>query len=209
MKELENNIAVSFADLVESKDENTGEHVLRTSKNVEIIGQRLLEMELLTDELSEENLELMVCGAPFHDIGKIAVSDVILLKPGPLTTQEYNEVKKHTTIGANVLKTIYNRTPSRHYLKYASMMAEGHHERYDGSGYPYGLKNAEIPFCCRLLAVANVYDACMTKRIYRPAMSSQEAKRIIVGGRGTLFDPTVVSAFESVEEKLAELESNP
>jgi putative two-component system response regulator len=209
LKDMENSIASSFADLVESKDDHTGMHVLRTGRSVGIIGQRLLDMGLFGDELSEENLELMVRGAPFHDIGKLGVSDVILLKPGALTDEEYAEVKKHTTIGARVLNNIYQRTPEHHYLRYASMMAGGHHERYDGKGYPRGLKNTGIPLCCRLLAVANVYDACLTERIYRPALSPGDAQSVIVRGSGTEFDPGVVSAFTSAAGHLAALAANP
>jgi putative two-component system response regulator len=201
MKELKSGIAVSFADIIERKDDNTGEHVLRTSKYVEIIGRELLDRGGFRDELSEENLELIVCGAPFHDIGKIGVSDVILLKPSKLTDEEYAEVKKHTTIGSRVLQNIYKRTPDQHYLKYASLMAEGHHERYDGKGYPRGLAGERIPLCSRLTAVANVYDSCLTDRIYRPALSADEARGIIAQGRGTEFDPYIVDAFESAYGK--------
>jgi putative two-component system response regulator len=209
LKDLEDNIVISFADLIDRKDKNTGLHVLRTSKYVEIIGRELLNMGLFGGELTEESLEFMVRGAPFHDIGKLGVSDVILLKPGPLTDEEYAEAKKHTTIGASVLNNIYQRTPEHHYLRYASMMAGGHHERYDGRGYPRGLKNTEIPLCCRLLAVANVYDACLTERIYRPALSPGDAQSVIVRGCGTEFDPGVVSAFKSVAGHLAALVTNP
>jgi putative two-component system response regulator len=208
LKDMKDNIALSFADMVECKDKHTGIHVLRTSKYVEIIGCELLARGLFKGELSEDNLVLMVRGAPFHDIGKIGVSDVILLKPGPLTAEEYAEVKKHPTIGARVLDNIYKRTPEHHYLKYASMMAQCHHERYDGKGYPRGMKGTEIPFCGRLIAVANVYDACLTERIYRPALNREWARTIILNGRGTEFDPSIVDVFESIPDKLAEVEAD-
>jgi putative two-component system response regulator len=206
LKDLEDNIVVSFADLIDSKDKNTGLHVLRTSKYVEMIGLELLNRGLFDGELTKESLEFMVRGAPFHDIGKIGISDVILLKAGALTDEEYSEVKKHTMIGARILENIYKRTSERPYLKYAAMIAEGHHERFGGSGYPYGLKGGEIPLCCRLIAVPNVYDACLTERIYRPAMSREEARGVIMRGRGTDFDPNIVDAFESVYEELSEMD---
>jgi putative two-component system response regulator len=207
-RELQSGIVASFADLVECKDGNTGGHVLRTSKNVEFIGRELLKIGAFPDELTPENLELMVQGAPFHDIGKIGISDVILQKPAALTPDEYDEVKKHSIIGARVLENIYRRTPDQHYLEYARMMAEGHHERYDGSGYPYGLVGEETPLCCRMLAVANVYDACQTERLYKPALSHEEALSVIINGRGTEFDPFIADVFGSAAEALRETYAN-
>ncbi|MDR2050615.1 MAG: response regulator [Deltaproteobacteria bacterium] len=200
---LENNIVISFAEIIECKDNNSGDHVLRTSKYVETIGGELLRKGLFPGELSPENLELMIRGAPFHDIGKIGITDAILRKDTTLTSAEYNQIKNHTVIGARVLEQFHLREPEQLYLKYASIMAGGHHERFDGNGYPYGLKGAEIPFCCRLLAVANVYDACLTERIYRPALSQDEAYRIIWQGSGTEFDPTIVDAFTSAGKEIA------
>ncbi|MDR3322205.1 MAG: response regulator [Synergistaceae bacterium] len=199
-RELENSVVECFADLIECKDENTGGHVLRTSRYVEIIGRALLDRGLFSKDLTETDLEMMVRAAPFHDIGKIGVSDVILLKPGPLTEDEYALAKEHTRIGGRILLNIYRRTPSQHYLKVAALMAEGHHERYDGHGYPCGLAGCDIPLCCRIMAVANVYDACITDRIYRRGMTHEEAHEIITKGAGTAFDPLVVKAFEEVRE---------
>jgi putative two-component system response regulator len=207
-KALQDGIVVSFADLVERKDGNTGSHVLRTRNNVQIIGLELLKVGAFKDELTPESLELMAHGAPFHDIGKIGVSDVILQKPAFLTDEEYNVVKKHTVIGARILENIYKRTPDQHHLKYAGKMAEGHHERYDGSGYPYGLKGEETPLCARLLAVANVYDACRTERLYRPALNHEEALEVIVAGAGTEFDPLIAKVFESVADTINEVYEN-
>ena len=196
--DLENNIVLSFADLVESKDSNTGGHVLRTSRYLDYIGRALADHGLYPDELQREKLELMIKASPFHDIGKIGISDVILLKPGPLTDAEYEEVKKHTLLGGAFLRSIYKRLPDQKYLEYASIMADGHHEAWDGSGYPRGLSGEDIPFCCRLLAVANVYDACLTNRIYRPSLSHEEACQVVLNGRGTAFDPDIVDAFSRV-----------
>jgi putative two-component system response regulator len=148
----------------------------------------------------------MVQATPFHDIGKIGVSDVILLKRGPLNEDEYAIAKKHAEIGARILSKIYERTPSQAYLKYAIMMAEGHHERWDGSGYPNGLKGEEIPLCCRIMAVANVYDACLTDRVYRKALSREEAMKVILDGSGISFDPRVAEIMDSSRERLNELD---
>jgi putative two-component system response regulator len=199
---------LSFADLVECKNDNTGGHVLRTSKYVEILGRELLKRGFFPDDITEGSVELITRAAPFHDIGKIGISDVILLKPGPLDEEEYNEVKRHTVIGANVLLNIYERTPTQHYLKYAAIAAEGHHERYDGKGYPYGLKGEEIPIVSRLMAVANVFDACLTERIYRKALSPPEAFEVIMKGRGTEFDPTIVDCFADTYPEFPAMDMN-
>jgi putative two-component system response regulator len=198
--ELKNGIVSSFADLVECKDSNTGCHVLRVSKVVKLIGRELLRLGAFPGELTAESLELMAQGAPFHDIGKIGVSDTLLQKPGPLDPDEYAIVKNHTVIGARVLRNIYERSPDQLYMKYACMMAEGHHERFDGAGYPHGLSGGQIPACCRLLTVANVFDACQLERVYKPALSHEEAVEVILEGRGSAFDPLVADAFASIAD---------
>jgi putative two-component system response regulator len=197
-QQLESNIVFSFADLVECKESNTGGHMLRVSDYMERLGGAMAERGLFRGELTEKSLALMIQAAPFHDIGKIGVSDVILRKPGPLTPEEYAEVKKHTLIGARVLDNIHKYTSELPYLAYARQMAEGHHERYDGTGYPHGIAGRDIPLSCRILAVLNVFDSCMTDRIYRKALSHGEACGVILRGRGTEFDPVIVDVFEAV-----------
>ena len=209
IKELENSIVISFADLIECKNDNSGGHVLRTSKYVEIIGRELLRAGAFASVLTEDDVEMMSRAAPFHDIGKIGISDVILLKPGPLTNSEYEDAKRHTLIGARVLQNIYERTPTQYYLKYAAMMAEGHHERYDGMGYPHGLRGEEIPLCSRIMAVSNVFDACLTDLVYRKARCRDEAYNIVMSGKGTVFDPIVTEAFERCYPTLPAMENLP
>jgi putative two-component system response regulator len=205
VRELENSIVTSFAELIECKDDNAGTHVLRTGKYVEILGRKLLEEETFGNELPEMDLDMIVRAAPFHDIGKIGVSDTVLLKEGTLTAEEYEEVKKHTLIGARFLQSIYERTPEQHYLKFAKLIAESHHEKYDGTGYPHGLAGDDIPLCARIMTAANVYDGCITDRVYRKALSHEEACRIILDGKGTWFDPRIVEAFEGVMDQFARL----
>jgi putative two-component system response regulator len=205
VRELQNSIVTSFAELIECKDDNAGTHVLRTGKYVEILGRELLKAGVFTEELSGENLDLMVRAAPFHDIGKIGISDTLLLKEGALTAEEYGEVKKHTLIGARFLQSIYERTPEEHYLQFAKLIAESHHEKYDGTGYPHGLAGNDVPLCARIMTVANVYDGCITDRVYRKALSHEEACRIILDGKGTWFDPRIVDAFERVMDQFARL----
>ena len=208
VRELEDNIVVSFAELVDCKNDNTGGHVLRTGKLVEMFGAELLARGKYVEELSGDKLDMIVRATPFHDVGKLGISDMLLLKPGPLTEIEYAEVKNHTIIGSDLLKTIYERAPNQHYLDYARIIAEGHHERYDGKGYPYGLSGDNIPLCCRIVSIVNTYDACLTDRVYRRSLSHEEACRIIIEGRGVLFDPEFVDVFEAVSEKFAEFSEN-
>jgi putative two-component system response regulator len=205
VKELENSIVTSFAELVECKDDNAGTHVLRTGKYVEILGRKLLAEGIFADELNEADLDMIIRAAPFHDVGKIGVSDTLLLKEGALTKEEYEEVKKHTLIGARFLDAIYRRTPEQHYLKFAKMIAESHHEKYDGTGYPRGLAGNNIPLCARIMTVANVYDGCITDRVYRKALSHEEACAVILDGKDTWFDPRIVEVFEGVKDRFAHL----
>lgn len=203
-QDLENGIVESFADLVECKDRNTGDHVMRTGKYLRKLGRELIARGLFPDELSEETLDMMVQAAPFHDIGKIGISDIILLKPSPLTAAEYEEVKHHTSIGGRLLERLYQHLPSQRFLEYAMIMAEGHHERFDGKGYPWGRKGTDIPLCCRLLSVVNVFDACRTNRCYRPGMSVEKACSVVEQEAGKYFDPTVVDAFRAIMDSIDE-----
>jgi len=206
VKELEDNIGTSFAELLECKDFNLGNHVMHTGKYVELLMGELIEEGVFGNEITVEDIAVMKRAAPFHDIGKIGISDILLFKKSSLTKMEYQEICKHTMIGAQVLRTIYERAPDRDYLKTAISIAEGHHERYDGTGYPQGLKGDDIPLCCRIIAVINVYDACITDRIYRKKLSHEQACEAILAGRGTEFDPRIVDAFDKVRDKFASLQ---
>jgi putative two-component system response regulator len=197
-------IAASLAELIECRDENTGGHVIRTSAYVDYIGQELLRRGAFSNELTSAELDMIIRAAPLHDIGKIVISDKILLKNGPLTKEEFESMKRHTTIGAEILESIYNRTPTQCYLKYAIMIANSHHERYDGQGYPFGLKGTDIPLCGRIMAVADVYDALTHDRGYHKRISHQAAYEIIMSEKGIHFDPLVVEAFEGIHEQIVE-----
>jgi putative two-component system response regulator len=201
--ELENSIVTSFAELVECKDDNAGTHALRTAKYVELLGREILASGIFKGKMTEADLDMIIRAAPLHDVGKVGISDIILLKPGPLSPEEYEEMKKHTLIGAKFLDTIYERTPEQHYLKFAQQIAGGHHEHYAGSGYPRGLAGDEIPLCARIMAVVSVYGACLTDRTFRKAMDQESAFQIILDGKGTQFDPRIVEVFEGAREKIA------
>jgi len=202
VKELEDSIVVSFAEMVESRDKNTGDHIQRTRKYVSLIGRELINQGLFTVELNEKELSFITRGALLHDIGKIGVSDTILLKPDRLDDREFGIMKAHTTIGADLLKEMYQRTPTQHYLNYAVQIAEGHHEKYNGTGYPHGIKGENIPLCSRIMAVADVYDAVAADRIYRKAMDPQEAFNLVVEGKGSHFDPKIIDAFISIHDEI-------
>jgi putative two-component system response regulator len=201
VNDLESNLLTSFAELIEYRDTDIGRHSKRKGNYVNILGQALIENGLFQGEFNEYDLEMTTRAAPLHDIGKICVSDLILLKPAQLTDDEWAIMKQHPRIGAEILEGMYQRTPTQTYLRYGKIIAESHHERFDGAGYPSGLKGEEIPVCSRIMAVIDVYDALVSKRVYRPAMSHSKAFDIIIEGRGSLFDPQVVDVFEAIFAK--------
>jgi putative two-component system response regulator len=203
VKELSDSLSSSFSELVECRDANTGGHVVRTSRYVELIGAELKNRGLFGSELSDQQLAMMVRAAPLHDIGKISISDVILRKPGGLSAEEFSVMKTHAMLGAQILHGMYKRTPTQRYLQYAIMIAEGHHEKYDGTGYPRGISGDAIPLGARLMAVADVYDALVDDRVYRKAMSHEEAYDIIMKGKGSHFDPRIIDAFDSISAEIA------
>ncbi|MDR0653586.1 MAG: response regulator [Synergistaceae bacterium] len=202
VKELSDSLSSSFAALVECRDANTGGHIVRSSRYVAMLGRELQRRDQFREELSDFQLDMMVRAAPLHDIGKVSVSDLILLKPAKLDEKEFEVMKSHTTLGARIIKSMYDRTPTQRYLRYATMIAEWHHEKYDGTGYPERLAGDDIPLCAKIMAVADVYDALVDDRVYRKALSHREAFDIIMNGKGSHFDPRVVDAFETVSDEM-------
>jgi putative two-component system response regulator len=202
VKELEDSIIISFAEMVESRDKNTGYHIQRTQRYVTLIGRELIRQGCFSGVLNKRELSLITRGALLHDIGKIGISDNILLKPGRLDDKEFGIMKTHTIIGAELLKDMYLRMPTQYYLNYAIQIAESHHEKYNGTGYPYGLKGDAIPLCSRIMAVADVFDAVAEDRIYRRAINPKEAFNLIVEGRGTHFDPQIIDAFIAIQDEI-------
>jgi putative two-component system response regulator len=196
-------MGASFAELLDCKDYNAAGHVLRTGEYAEILAKELFALGTFGDEITADYAATIKRAAPFHDIGKIGISDIILLKRAALTEEEYREVQKHTLLGGKVLKAIYARTPNQKYLETAITIAEGHHESYNGRGYPRGLKGKEIPLCCRIMALVNVYDACTTDKVYRKGLSREETCKIILDGRNTKYDPKIVDVFEKMKDKFA------
>ncbi|MDR1165536.1 MAG: response regulator [Deltaproteobacteria bacterium] len=203
--QLQGAIIATLADMLEYRDGETGGHVFRTQKYLRIMVDRLLETDLYAEEVADFNKDEVVTSAILHDIGKIGISDAILRKPGPLTPEEFNEMKRHTVIGAEAIARIENITVSHYFLKYAKTIARTHHEKWDGTGYPDGLAGRDIPLEGRLMAVADVYDALISDRPYKKAMSAEKAKELISEGRGRHFDPNLVDVFLSVSHKFEEV----
>jgi putative two-component system response regulator len=202
VKELEDNIVKGFSEIVEYRDTNTGGHIVRTSRYVDLLGKGLRERSSrFAEELTPDELDIIVRAAPLHDIGKIAISDAILLKPGKLTPEEFEIMKTHAAIGGKLLRQMYERMPTQRYLKYGIMIAEGHHEKFDGSGYPNGLAGENIPLCARLMAVADVYDALIDNRCYRSGLKHEAACEIIKNGKGAHFDPLLIDVFMEVQDQ--------
>ncbi len=195
---------VGWASLAETRDTETGRHILRTQKYILALAQYLLEHKNQQYQLHPKEVEVLFKSSPLHDIGKVGVPDSILLKPGPLEPAEFEEMKKHTTYGAEALtkaEVASGITDEASFLKTARDIALTHHEKWDGSGYPNRLKGEEIPLSGRLMAVADVYDALISSRVYKKPMSHAQATTIIHNGHGTHFDPEIVTAFAALEDK--------
>lgn len=188
-----------LAALAETRDPDTGEHLKRTQKYIKELALELQKVDKYKDILTNEYIDLLYKSAPLHDIGKVGIRDSILLKPGKLTKEEFEEMKKHTIYGEQSLMVGINELGEDSFLTLAKEIALTHHEKWDGSGYPKGLSKEEIPISGRLMALSDVYDALISKRVYKEAFTHDEAKVIILEGRGTHFDPDVVDAFIKTE----------
>jgi putative two-component system response regulator len=202
---LQNTVISTLADMLEYRDDETGGHVFRTQRYLKIMVSKLLETGLYSEEMAGLDLEWLVQSALLHDIGKIGISDSILRKPGPLDRDEFEEMKRHSRLGAEAIGRIADNNIDHAFLRHAKTIALTHHEKWDGSGYPDVLSGFEIPLEGRLMAVADVYDALISDRPYKKAFAPGEARRIISEGRGKHFDPVLVDVFESVADELEEV----
>ena len=202
MLALQENAIIGMAGLIESRDQDTGEHVKRTSRYVELLTHAAQKAGYCRDILTDDYTELLIKAAPMHDIGKIAVSDAILQKPGRLTDEEFEEMKKHTTAGGRIIVDVMSNIEEKRYIDIATQVAEAHHEKWDGSGYPKGLKGNEIPICARIMAVADVFDALISKRCYKEAMPVDKAFDIIRESGGSHFDPELSRLFCGIRSEV-------
>ena len=192
---------VSLASLAETRDNETGQHILRTQRYIRALAEQLTNHEDFKEDLTPDTIELLFKSAPLHDVGKVGVPDAILLKPGKLDEEEWIHMRSHTTLGYDALKEAEQKLGKNSFLYLAAEIALTHHERWDGNGYPNKLKENDIPLSGRLMALADVYDALISKRVYKPAFSHNKARDIILEGRGNHFDPRIVDAFIAIEEK--------
>ncbi|PLX68755.1 MAG: hypothetical protein C0603_06285 [Denitrovibrio sp.] len=192
---------LSLASLAETRDNETGAHIMRTQRYILALAEELKSYPDFSAELTDENIDLIFKSAPLHDIGKVGIPDNILLKPGKLTDDEFKVMKRHPNYGRKALHTAGKALGKNSFLKFAEEIAFTHHEKWNGSGYPRSLKGSEIPISGRMMAVADVYDALISKRVYKPAFTHEDAKNIIIEGRGNHFDPQIVDAFLKVEQK--------
>jgi len=189
------------------RDKETGNHIIRTAEYVKILGTLLRSLPEYCDELDDEAIDSMFRTAPLHDVGKVGIPDHVLLKPGKLTDEEWVIMRQHPTIGGDALRDACDgiHKSSSRFLLYAQQIAYSHHEKWDGSGYPEKLSGSDIPLAARLMAVADVYDALMSKRCYKDAMSHEQTRSIMLEGKGTHFDPTMLQVFLDNEHLFLEI----
>lgn len=197
-------VIFSMACLAEARDNDTGNHLERIRYYSKVLAENLAAHEALP-ELSTTFIDNIHLTSPLHDIGKIGIPDFVLLKPGRLDEREFEIMQKHTSIGYNALVTAMEKYPNAEYLKMSAEIALSHHEKFNGTGYPNGIKGEAIPLSARIVALADVYDALVSKRVYKSAMPHETAKSIITEERGQHFDPLVVDAFLRCESEFIEI----
>lgn len=195
IEQMQHSIILSFANMVESRDANTGEHIKHTAAYVRLIAEKLRENPLYGEIMTDDYIDSLVRSAPLHDIGKITISDVLLNKPGKLSPEEFAIMKTHTTAGREILHGTIENIGSAGYLSEAADLATYHHEKWNGTGYPEGLSGAAIPLSARIMAVADVFDALISRRCYKEPMPFDVAVEIIGAEAGISFDPDVTKAF--------------
>lgn len=206
---LKDVIIEAMGELAEYRDPETGSHIHRTRAYVQLLAEALVAQGHFQDQLTKEYIVLLWKCAPLHDIGKVAIRDSILLKPGKLTPEEFEEMKMHALYGEEVIANLEQMAGKpTSFLSCAKDIAGSHHEKYDGSGYPRGLAGEAIPLAGRIMAIADVYDALISKRVYKNSLSHAEAMEIMIEGKGTHFDPILIEAFLEVEPHFRQIAAN-
>ena len=195
ISQMQSHVIYSLANLIENRDIETGEHVARTSNFAGKLAEDARAEGVYADIIDDQFIRSMRILAPLHDIGKITVSDKILRKPGKLNKEEYDEMKKHAAAGERIIRDVLKGLTEEEHINFAADIAKYHHERWDGTGYPEGLKGEQIPLSARIMALADVYDALVSKRIYKDPIPSDKAVRIIIESSGSHFDPKLVEVF--------------
>jgi len=192
----------SLAKLAECRDNDTGKHLDRIREYAKLLACELSNYPQFESEIDEQFIELLYLTSPLHDIGKVGIPDAVLTKPGKLTPDEFAVMKTHTVIGGATIRATANAYPEASFLKMAMDVVLYHHERWDGTGYPEGLAGLDIPLSARIVAVADVYDALTSKRVYKAAFDHETASKIILEGRGSHFDPVLVDSFVQVQDAM-------
>ena len=209
---LQNTIVSTVADLIEFRDWVTGGHIYRIQKYLKLLVDKMLEEEVYMEEISDWNLEHFIFSSPLHDVGKIAISDTILNRDSELPPDEIQIMRKHVEIGVQVIRRIEEHmneeTADSSFMRHARLIVGGHHERWDGSGYPLGLQGTDIPLEGRLMAIADVYDALVSARPYKRPIPTEKARIILESGSGTHFDPNLVAVFSKVAGQFAAVARN-
>lgn len=202
---LQNAVIMWAAEVIEFRDEETGHHVERVQKYLEILLGEMEKDKNYSDEIAEWDIDAFLKSALLHDVGKIKIRDDVLLKNTRLTDAELSDMKLHSLYGKTLIESLQNKVPNQTFLEYAKMLAYRHHERWDGTGYPDRLKGTDIPLQARMMALADVYDALISERPYKSAISHDEAIQSIANGRGTQFDPDLTDLFISISDKIREI----
>ncbi|MBA2132694.1 HD domain-containing protein [Hydrogenispora sp. UU3] len=195
----------SLVKLAESRDDSTGAHIERVAQICRLLATNLRKRKKYQDYIDADFIEKITQVSPLHDIGKVGIPDYILLKPGRLSEEEYEVMKEHTTIGAKTLQEVKEKFPNNRFLDMAIGITYFHHEKWDGTGYPFGLAEETIPLSARIMAIADVYDALRSKRVYKNAFSHAESVKIIQEESGKAFDPDIVEVFMDIHEEINEI----
>lgn len=205
---MQSRVIEDLAAVIETRDSDTGGHIIRTKKYVNMILNQMQKDEKYKDILTDEYIMNITNSAPLHDVGKIAITDRILLKPGRLDKDEFEEMKKHSSKGGEMIKNIFSNLEDKNLSMISYEIALSHHEKWDGTGYPNGLKGEDIPLPARVMAVADVYDAITSKRVYKDSIPPEEAFEIIVNGSGTQFDPDIIRNVILIKQDLIDYVNN-
>jgi putative two-component system response regulator len=205
IEELQHAVLSTVAEVAEFRDDIIGGHIERIQSYLKFMLDQMIEEGIYREQTANWDLDFLIPSAQLHDVGKIMISEQILNKPGKLSPEEFEEIKKHTTYGVRLIERIIHTTREHAFLEHARIIAGTHHEKWDGSGYPEGLAGNAIPLQGRLMAIADVYDALIAVRPYTQPVSPAEAEKIILEGKGTHFDPLLVEVFQSVAPKFAKI----
>ena len=197
-----NHVTIStIISVIGTRDQETSGHINRTSAYVVALAEALRSRGLFLDELNDESIDQLRRSAPLHDVGKVGIKDAILNKPGKLTDEEFSQMKRHSVIGADAFREARIMMNEASFLDLAEQLARSHHEKWNGSGYPDGLSGENIPLFARIMAIADVYDALISRRPYKEPMSHEVAVKIMMEGSGSHFDPAIADAFLSIESE--------